>query len=566
MINQSLDFYDDLDGHTLKEKVSDFRRLPDFIKTAEQLSPEIRNQLPDDVFALVMLDGGQKMRKYACTDKGNTALSVIYFLENRDHLPEEAQKVAAANLVRACKWHALEPPDQLVKIAAGIRFNQLMSHTDPSTLRKAREIMKRSKPGDVQSIDLAVKRHIDPLFKGGPQRGVAPKKKALEALSEAESMVHSTHAGLPKTAGIQKTALIGAAMNVMGAVDAARQGKENLAKLKAKHGESGAPQSQEPMKVSELTGSDVMPYSLGDPEKTKKAEMRFAAGIMYDPSDPRVQALQQQYGDEWVEALKDNYGVKTASVGQLLPAARAEIEKVAYLMPHVDVTGKRAPALVEHKQAGQFFCLIKEGGARYPIDTAQEVEKAAEYFINYGQRFSPFERHRYCANLTKRAEDLGMHVPDTVRKYGSAGYAPDVQVAIARRRQYFHEGATEHGLLTEMMQKCAAIVPETFAVMLEQFDRATGLADRWGNGIDDPYFSVFGFVKEANWGFTYANDHITEDQLHKLARDTIRRDELKRRFGCEMVEGFEKDPIQIFDSLPLEHKRIIMRMASGVEE
>jgi hypothetical protein len=294
--------------------------------------------------------------------------------------------------------------------------------------------------------------------------------------------------------------------------------------------------------------------------------MRFAEGIMYDPNDPRVQALQQQYGDEWVEALKENFGTKTASIAKLAKKAGKLIRKTAALQPYVDVTGQQASELVEHKQAGQFFCLIKEGGARYPIGTATEVEKAAEYFVNYGDRFSPFERHRYCTNLTKRAEALGMRVPDVIRKYGSARYAPDVQVAIARRRQYFNEGTTEHGLLTDMMQKCAAIVPETFAVMLEQFDQATGLANRWGNGVDDPYFSVFGFVKEANWSFTYSNDHVNEDQLHKLSREPIRREQLKRRFGCDFVEDFEKDPAQIFDSLPLEHKRIIMHMASGVEE
>lgn len=415
MINPSLDFYDDLEGNTLKRKMSDFDRLPDFIKTAEQLSPDIRNQLPDDVYALVLLDGGRKMRKYACTDKGNTALSVIYFLENHHKMPEEAQKVAAQNLLTACGWYDMQPPAQLEKIA-----------------------------------------------------------------------------------------LLGAVMNTMSAVDAAKTGKQNMQKLKARMGQ-GPAAGQEPMKVSELTGSDVMPYS---PEPTKKAS----------------------------------------------------------LQPHVDITGLRPPQRVEHQEVGKFFCLIKEGGARYPIGTATEVEKAAEYFTNYSDRFTPFERHRYCTNLVRRAEDLGMQMPYHIRKYGSASYDPNVQLAIAQRRRFFCEGTNEYGLVNELMNKCAAIVPETFAVMLEQFDRQTGLSDRWGNGIPDPYFSVFGFEKRANWSFTYSNDHISEDQLKKLSTDVIRREELKRRFGCDMVEEFEKDPIQIFDSLPLEHKRIIMHMASGVEE
>jgi len=484
MINQPLDFYDDPEGSVLKKRVSDYSRLPDFVKTAEQLSADIRNQLPDDVYALVMLDSGQKMRKYACTDKGNTTLSVIYFLENKDRLPIEAQKTAAANLVTACGWYDMEPPERLVKLSYewGEELTEDLK-LPGGTVPKGSRAMHHG--GKIVGYAGRTGGRIDP---NDPR-----SKMELQALEHM------------KKASVEKIALIGAAMNVLGAVDAAKQGKENLAKMKARLGESGAPQSQEPMKVSELTGSDVMPYS---PEPTKKASLH----------------------------------------------------------PHVDVTGLRAPQKVEHKQASQHFCLIKEGSAKYPIDTATEVEKAAEYFVNYGDRFTPFERHRYCTNLTKRAEALGMKMPDVVRKYGSAGYDPNVKLAVAQRRRFFHEGTSEYGLVNELMDKCAAIIPETFAVMLEQFDRQTGLADRWGNGVDDPYFSVFGFTKQANWSFTYANDHVNEDQLRKLSTEPIRREQLKRRFGCDMVEEFEKDPIKIFDSLPLEHKRILMHMASGVEE
>ncbi len=114
-----VDFYDDPAGSVLREKVA-HAQLPDYIKTAEHLSEAVRAQLPDDVFALVALDRGEKLRKYACTDKGNTALSVIYFMENHHKLPEEAQKVAAANLVTACGWHDLEPPLALQKVAGWV--------------------------------------------------------------------------------------------------------------------------------------------------------------------------------------------------------------------------------------------------------------------------------------------------------------------------------------------------------------------------------------------------------------------------------------------------------------
>jgi hypothetical protein len=111
-----VDFYDDPQGLVLRERLPQ-EQVPEFIKQAEFLDEAARDSLPDDVFALVMVDQGEKLRKFACTDKGNTALNVIYFMENRDRLPEEAQKVAAANLAQACAWYDLDIPIGLHKEA-----------------------------------------------------------------------------------------------------------------------------------------------------------------------------------------------------------------------------------------------------------------------------------------------------------------------------------------------------------------------------------------------------------------------------------------------------------------
>jgi len=110
------DFYDDPQGLVLKKKV-DARQIPEFVKRAQYKSHEALSVLPDDAFALVMVDGGKKFRKYACIDSGNTTLSVIYFMENKDKLTKEAQVAAASNLVHACLSYGIEPPEALLKVA-----------------------------------------------------------------------------------------------------------------------------------------------------------------------------------------------------------------------------------------------------------------------------------------------------------------------------------------------------------------------------------------------------------------------------------------------------------------
>jgi len=112
-----LDVYDDPDGEVLREIFPTYARVPEVIKEAHALSQEERAELPDDLYALVLIDEDTVLRKLACVDSGNTALSVSYFLKTAHKLPDEAQKTAARNLITACGWYGITPPGDLEKIA-----------------------------------------------------------------------------------------------------------------------------------------------------------------------------------------------------------------------------------------------------------------------------------------------------------------------------------------------------------------------------------------------------------------------------------------------------------------
>ena len=117
-----LDAGDDYNGAVLRSIFPTRGDVPELIKQADAdfLRGERRDTLPDDVFALVLRDGDVTLRKYACVDAGNTALNVEYFMKTGYKLPEEAQKVAAANLCAACGWYGIEPPAELQKVAIGL--------------------------------------------------------------------------------------------------------------------------------------------------------------------------------------------------------------------------------------------------------------------------------------------------------------------------------------------------------------------------------------------------------------------------------------------------------------
>lgn len=287
--------------------------------------------------------------------------------------------------------------------------------------------------------------------------------------------------------------------------------------------------------------------------------LTMAQGIGQGNKDFKARQKAMQAGMPAGQAFKIKSSELTGS--SVMPYGTKT--KQASLQPYVDVTGQSAPRPIE-RETGDHFAMTKEGSGQYPIDTADQVQRACSYFAKHASAFEPFERRTYCRNVNLRAQDLGLGVPEQIAKYGSATMAKDAGVQIYRRQRHFRSGTSEHSLLEEMREKCASIRPEVMAVALERFDRESGLDKLWDNGLDDPYFSMFGIDKIAEWSFVDGNDTLTEERLKLCAKKC--KDQIKDLFDEDVADEFAKNPQQIFDSLPLDSKRIIMRVGQQVEE
>lgn len=139
-----LDIYDDSSGEVLRSIFPQETGVPDLIKEAHYITPEEREVLPDHVFSLVLHNDGTCLRKFACTDPGNTALSVEYFLKTAHKLPLEAQKVAAENLATACGWYGIEPPEDLQKIALGLMTAANLALVGPEVAKNTGKGIKKN--------------------------------------------------------------------------------------------------------------------------------------------------------------------------------------------------------------------------------------------------------------------------------------------------------------------------------------------------------------------------------------------------------------------------------------
>lgn len=132
-----LDRYD-LDSETRRFHCNATPGYEELDKLAHVFTQEELTRLPDDTFALIVEDSGITMKKFSMADAGNTALSVIHFMENGHKLPEEAQKVAAANLIRGCGWYGIPVSDELQKIAFGAMGLINAALVAPGAVREAK--------------------------------------------------------------------------------------------------------------------------------------------------------------------------------------------------------------------------------------------------------------------------------------------------------------------------------------------------------------------------------------------------------------------------------------------
>lgn len=116
-----IDFYDDPTGSVLRGLYPTQDDLPDVVKTAHFLNQDERDVLRNEAYALTMVNDGTVLRKFACVDPGNTALSMIYFEKTASSLPEEAKVIAASNIAAFCESFGIPISDTVKTASYGMK-------------------------------------------------------------------------------------------------------------------------------------------------------------------------------------------------------------------------------------------------------------------------------------------------------------------------------------------------------------------------------------------------------------------------------------------------------------
>lgn len=496
-----LDFYDDPQGRVLKETFPNASGLPDAVKEAHFLSEAERDVLRDEAYALVLVNEGKVLRKFACVDAGNTALSALYFMKTHESLPPEAVKVAAVNLADACEEFDLPGADTLMKIAAS--NHQIL----------ARHI------GGGALVGGGIGGH-DRYDRSTKKPGESDKRFKYRRLRQT---------AVGAASGGAKGAVIG---GITGSLHNAHRDKKGLDDL-----------------VHTIRGTKVPNFN--DIAFGKKASANGAARKRDSMSQPAA------VGDDADWAARTNLRSVQGGDNSKVLSTTSNTKTASRI---VDVTGKE-PERILQKKASTHTAL----NGTYSLDSYSDVQKAVEYFTENWTEMDPGDRHEYAVKTASRAGSLGIEVPDLLARYGSTGYAPDVEAHLANRRAFAPEWSDVY---TELQEKRASIEPEEFALVLEEADRASGLAMHWGGRVCDPFLATFGggFAKEASiWSWmSRTGEFVSGDQLHELALNG--RPLIHKHFSSDVTNGFIANPIPIFESLPDTHKIIIARLASDMND
>lgn len=253
-------------------------------------------------------------------------------------------------------------------------------------------------------------------------------------------------------------------------------------------------------------------------------------------------------------------------------SARPSLAKLSSVIDDPYVTpGSPNPRRAQHYNPS--VCALDDGSL--PLATYGQVKEAMAFFTTFNGDMHPRQRHEMCVKIASRADALGITVDEVIRKYGSRTFETSVflKAAAMTRKQIWAEmenGEAPH-LLDQILEKqaSASITPDVFAEVLAELDVQTGIDRYWDSSIPDPWFSTFGHCKLAQesdeWRWTQGTEYLTSSQLENFVKSEDGKCAVKHAFDEKLAEGIAKSPIPVFDSLPIDTKRAIARMAQQHE-
>lgn len=203
--------------------------------------------------------------------------------------------------------------------------------------------------------------------------------------------------------------------------------------------------------------------------------------------------------------------------------------------------------------------------AQYVMATPTEVKIACAYFEKNASKMPVEARHKYAAAIQRRSNELGMGAQKGfVSKYASDHYSPQVDAHILSRKTLLQDIKPEMAAnFSKLGAAKKQLSPSQFAKALYQLDKKAGIQKYYGGSLTDPFLASFAAEPDQYEGYRVkvGSMQLNSDEIASLANGKY--DQIKNYFGSTIAEELKKNPVPIFDSLPMDSKEILAGIANG---
>ena len=408
--------------------------VPEQVKVAHRLSSEELSALPDDVFALVLMNGDDRLRKFACIDEGNTMLNVAFFVKNGHKLPAEAQKTAAANLKMACAWYGLEVPEEIEKVALGLG-TLTTALTLPSVVHGTAGQMR----GNLAAAHAAGNVVMTPH----EQSRLGALMKSAEA-SGTSLMPAQDPGGLSDVGARGKPGSSNTSAKMAGHLVSGHSGEAGV-ELETTRGAAGEQYQRAPQTPVQALRPHVGVLNARPPQKLveKKAEHYAVPGVVPLDSYTEVQAASSYFDDNWKRMdpgmrheFATNLVKRASAMGIRFSDIAADYGSTTFApLEHIQIALDTRRPFLSEKQASVLDAMLEQRAVLGPeqfCETLATFDKHAQLEWRYDA--AVMDPYASTYGLQKTASDHGdswVNGNDYITKKQIENYAVTAAISIA---------------------------------------------------------------------------------------------------------------------------------------
>jgi hypothetical protein len=203
--------------------------------------------------------------------------------------------------------------------------------------------------------------------------------------------------------------------------------------------------------------------------------------------------------------------------------------------------------------------------AQYAFATPAHLKVACFFFEQQHTKIPSDLCHKYAAQIQRRSQELGLGMQGgAVAKYASDHYSPHVDAHISARASLLESDNENRGRLEKIASLKKALSPSHFAQVLHAFDKKAGLHRYYGGALMDPFLATFGQQPDPYQSYRVklaSSRELTAEELRSIVGTKF--DKIAEYLGKTIADELRKDPVTIFDSLPMDAKELIVSFGDG---